>query len=58
MLFSVLLRPPMEGDRVFVLTMVLALAGLKAVQRVAAVEGDDQVAERSLCGARKNSQVY
>ena len=38
LLFSVLLRPPMEGDRVFVLTMVLALAGVKAVQKVAAVE--------------------
>jgi BirA family transcriptional regulator, biotin operon repressor / biotin---[acetyl-CoA-carboxylase] ligase len=34
----VLLRPPMEGDRVFVLTMVLALAGVKAVKKVAAVE--------------------
>ena len=38
LLFSVLLRPPMEGDRVFVLTMVLALAGVKAAQKVAAVE--------------------
>ena len=38
LLFSVLLRPPMEGERVFVLTMVLALAGVKAVQKVAAVE--------------------
>jgi BirA family biotin operon repressor/biotin-[acetyl-CoA-carboxylase] ligase len=28
----------MEGDRVFVLTMVLALAGVKAVKKVAAVE--------------------
>jgi len=35
LLFSVLLRPPMEGDRVFVLTMVLALAALKAVKTVA-----------------------
>jgi BirA family biotin operon repressor/biotin-[acetyl-CoA-carboxylase] ligase len=35
LLFSVLLRPAMEGERVFVLTMVLALAALKAVQRVA-----------------------
>jgi BirA family biotin operon repressor/biotin-[acetyl-CoA-carboxylase] ligase len=38
LLFSVLLRPPMEGERVFVLTMVLALAGVKAAQKVAAVE--------------------
>jgi BirA family biotin operon repressor/biotin-[acetyl-CoA-carboxylase] ligase len=37
LLFSVLLRPPMEGDRVFVLTMVLALAGVKALSRVAGV---------------------
>ena len=38
MLFSVLLRPPMEGDRVFVLTMVLALAALKAVKTVAGIK--------------------
>jgi len=38
LLFSVLLRPPMEGERVFVLTMVLALAGLKAVKRVTGVK--------------------
>ena len=38
LLFSVLLRPPMEGDRVFVLTMVLALAGLKAVKTVTGVK--------------------
>ena len=38
LLFSVLLRPPMEGDRVFVLTMVLALAALKAVKTVAGVK--------------------
>jgi len=38
LLFSVLLRPPMEGERVFVLTMVLALAGLKAVKTVAGVK--------------------
>ncbi len=38
LLFSVLLRPPMEGERVFVLTMVLGVAGLKAVKKVAAVE--------------------
>jgi BirA family biotin operon repressor/biotin-[acetyl-CoA-carboxylase] ligase len=37
LLFSVLLRPPVEGDRVFVLTMVLALAGIKALSRVAGV---------------------
>jgi BirA family biotin operon repressor/biotin-[acetyl-CoA-carboxylase] ligase len=38
LLFSVLLRPPLEGDRVFVLTMVLALAGLKAVKTAAGVK--------------------
>jgi len=38
LLFSVLLRPPMEGERVFVLTMVLALAALKAVKTVTGVE--------------------
>jgi BirA family biotin operon repressor/biotin-[acetyl-CoA-carboxylase] ligase len=38
LLFSVLLRPPMEGERVFVLTMVLALAGLKAVKKVTGVK--------------------
>jgi len=38
LLFSVLLRPPMEGDRVFVLTMVLALAALKAVKTVTGVK--------------------
>ena len=32
LLFSVLLRPPMEGDRVFTLTMILALAAVGAVQ--------------------------
>ena len=37
LLFSLLVRPPMEGDRVFVLTMVLALAGLKAVKKVTGV---------------------
>lgn len=34
LLFTVLLRPPLEGDRVFVLTMALTLAGLKAVNTV------------------------
>lgn len=38
LLFSVLLRPAMEGDRVFVLTMVLALAGLKGVKTVTGVK--------------------
>jgi len=38
LLFSVLVRPPMDGDRVFVLTMVLALAGLKAVKSVAGLK--------------------
>lgn len=37
LLFSVLLRPPMEGERIFALTMVLALAGLKAVKKVTGV---------------------
>jgi BirA family biotin operon repressor/biotin-[acetyl-CoA-carboxylase] ligase len=38
LLFTVLLRPPMEADRVFVLTMVLTLAALKAVKRVTGVK--------------------
>lgn len=38
LLFSVLLRPPLEGDRVFALTMVLALAALKAVNKVCGVK--------------------
>lgn len=38
LLFSLLLRPPLEGERVFVLTMVLALAGLKAVKTVSGVK--------------------
>jgi BirA family biotin operon repressor/biotin-[acetyl-CoA-carboxylase] ligase len=38
LLFSLLLRPPMEGERVFVLTMVLALAALKAVKTVTGVK--------------------
>ena len=38
MLFTVLLRPPMEADRVFVLTMVLTLAALKAVKRVTGIK--------------------
>ena len=56
MLFSALLRPPMEGDRVFVLTMVLALAGLKAVKRVTGVKAmikwpnDLYVGTRKLAG--------
>lgn len=56
LIFSVLLRPPMDGDRVFVLTMVLALAGLKAVKRVAGVEAmikwpnDLYVGKRKLAG--------
>jgi BirA family biotin operon repressor/biotin-[acetyl-CoA-carboxylase] ligase len=56
LLFSALLRPPMEGDRVFVLTMVLALAGLKAVKRVTGVKAmikwpnDLYVGTRKLAG--------
>jgi BirA family biotin operon repressor/biotin-[acetyl-CoA-carboxylase] ligase len=38
LLFTVLLRPPMEADRVFVLTMVLTLAALIAVKRVTGIE--------------------
>jgi len=38
LLFSVLLRPPIEGEKVFVLTMVLGLAGLKAVNKVTGVK--------------------
>jgi BirA family biotin operon repressor/biotin-[acetyl-CoA-carboxylase] ligase len=37
LLFSLLLRPPLEGEKVFVLTMVLTLAGLNAVKRVTGV---------------------
>jgi BirA family biotin operon repressor/biotin-[acetyl-CoA-carboxylase] ligase len=56
LLFSVLLRPPMDGDRAFVLTMVLALAGLKAVKSVAGVKAmikwpnDLYVGEKKLAG--------
>jgi BirA family transcriptional regulator, biotin operon repressor / biotin---[acetyl-CoA-carboxylase] ligase len=56
LLFSLLLRPPMDGDRVFVLTMVLALAGLKAVKRLAGVKAlikwpnDLYVGTRKLAG--------
>jgi len=56
LLFSLLLRPPMDGDRVFALTMVLALAGLKAVKRVAGVKAlikwpnDLYVGTRKLAG--------
>jgi len=56
LLFSVLLRPPMEGDRVFVLTMVLALAALKAVKTVSGVKAmikwpnDIYVGTRKLAG--------
>jgi len=38
LLFTVLLRPPIEADRVFVLTMVLTLAALKAVKRVTGIK--------------------
>jgi BirA family transcriptional regulator, biotin operon repressor / biotin---[acetyl-CoA-carboxylase] ligase len=56
LLFSVLLRPPMDGDRVFVLTMVLAVAGLKAVERLTGVKAmikwpnDLYVGKRKLAG--------
>jgi BirA family biotin operon repressor/biotin-[acetyl-CoA-carboxylase] ligase len=56
LLFTVLLRPPMEGDRVFVLTMVLALAGVKAVGTVTGVKAmikwpnDLYVGTRKLAG--------
>jgi len=56
LLFSVLLRPPTDGDRVFVLTMVLAMAGLKAVGRVTGVNAmikwpnDLYVGTRKLAG--------
>ena len=56
LLFSLLLRPPLEGERVFVLTMVLALAGLKAIKRVAGVNAmikwpnDLYVGTRKLAG--------
>ena len=56
MLFSVLLRPPMDGGRVFVLTMLLAVAGLKAVGRLSGVKAmikwpnDLYVGTRKLAG--------
>jgi BirA family transcriptional regulator, biotin operon repressor / biotin---[acetyl-CoA-carboxylase] ligase len=56
LLFTVLLRPPMEADRVFVLTMVLALAGLRAVKKVARIKAmikwpnDLYVGTRKLAG--------
>jgi BirA family biotin operon repressor/biotin-[acetyl-CoA-carboxylase] ligase len=56
LLFSVLLRPLMEGDRVFVFTMVLALAGLRAVLQVCGVKAmikwpnDLYVGTRKLAG--------
>jgi BirA family biotin operon repressor/biotin-[acetyl-CoA-carboxylase] ligase len=56
LLFSVLLRPPMEGDRVFALTMVLSLAALKAVKTVSGVKAmikwpnDIYVGTRKLAG--------
>ena len=56
LLFSLLLRPFLEGDRVFVLTMVLALAGLKAVNKICGVKAmikwpnDLYVGTRKLAG--------
>jgi len=56
LLFSVLLRPTVEGERVFVLTMVLALAGIRALNRVAGVRAmikwpnDIYVGTRKLTG--------
>jgi BirA family transcriptional regulator, biotin operon repressor / biotin---[acetyl-CoA-carboxylase] ligase len=56
LLFSVLLRPPMEGDRVFALTMVLSLAALKTVKAVSGVKAmikwpnDIYVGTRKLAG--------
>jgi BirA family biotin operon repressor/biotin-[acetyl-CoA-carboxylase] ligase len=56
LLFSVLLRPPIEGERVFVLNMVLALAGVRAVQKISAVKSmikwpnDLYVGQRKLAG--------
>ncbi len=38
LLFTVLLRPPIEADRVFVLTMVLTLAALEAVKRITGIK--------------------
>jgi BirA family biotin operon repressor/biotin-[acetyl-CoA-carboxylase] ligase len=39
LLFSLLLRPPLEPEEVFVLTMVLALAGLDAVEDLTHLSG-------------------
>jgi BirA family biotin operon repressor/biotin-[acetyl-CoA-carboxylase] ligase len=53
LLFSLLLRPAMDGDRVFVLTMVLALAGLKAIQKVCGVKAMIKWPNDLYVGARK-----
>ena len=53
LLFSVLLRPPIEGERVFVLTMVLALAGLKAVKKVTGVKAMIKWPNDLYLGAKK-----
>ena len=53
LLFTVLLRPPMEADRVFVLTMVLALAGLKAVKKVTGVKAMIKWPNDLYVGAKK-----
>jgi BirA family biotin operon repressor/biotin-[acetyl-CoA-carboxylase] ligase len=57
LLFSLLLRPPLEGERVFVLTMVLALAGLKAIKRVAGVNAMIKWPNDLYVGAKKLAGV-
>jgi BirA family biotin operon repressor/biotin-[acetyl-CoA-carboxylase] ligase len=37
LLFSLLLRPPMQADRVFILTMILALAASDGVEKICSV---------------------
>lgn len=53
LLFSVLLRPPMEGDRVFALTMVLSLAALKAIKKICGVKAMIKWPNDLYVGAKK-----
>ncbi len=57
LLFTVLLRPPMEADRVFVLTMVLTLAALKAVKRVTGIKAMIKWPNDLYVGTKKLSGV-
>lgn len=57
LLFTVLLRPPVEADRAFVLTMVLALAALKAVKRVTGIKAMIKWPNDLYVGTKKLSGV-